>query len=198
MIFRVGKRKREFGMHLDLEKYQNRHSLRSKIRRMLWNVVWSCLFRPTPCIFFNWWRIFLLRFFGAKIGNQCIIYPSCQVWQPWKLSIGNYVALSDQVECYSVDNIEIGDNVTICQGAFLCSASHDISSPIMELTHAPIIIESQAWVAVRAFVGKGVTIGKGAIIEDCAVVTKNVTPWTVMVGNPAIPVMCRSSQPECA
>ncbi|MDD5704316.1 MAG: hypothetical protein PHR35_00200 [Kiritimatiellae bacterium] len=61
----------------------------------------------------------------------------------------------------------------------------------MELTHAPILIQSQAWVAARAFVGPGVVIGSGAVIGACAVVTKNVADWTVMVGNPASAVRRR-------
>lgn len=99
--------------------------------------------------------------------------------------MGDYSCLSEQVECYSVDQITIGKQVVVSQGAFLCCASHDISSPIMELTHKPIIIESQAWVAARAFVGPGVIVGEGAVVGACAVVMKNVEPWTVVAGNPA-------------
>jgi putative colanic acid biosynthesis acetyltransferase WcaF len=55
----------------------------------------------------------------------------------------------------------------------------------MELTYNPIIIKDQSWVAARAFVGPGVTIGEGAVVGACAVVTKDVEPWTVVAGNPA-------------
>lgn len=55
----------------------------------------------------------------------------------------------------------------------------------MELTHKPIVIASQAWVAARAFVGPGVTVGEGAVVGACAVVMKDVEPWTVVAGNPA-------------
>ena len=75
---------------------------------------------------------------------------SCDIWQPWKLRLGAYVALSEHVLCYSVDFITIGNNVTISRDAFLCCASHDISSPNMELTHAPIEIGDNAWVYALA------------------------------------------------
>lgn len=172
-------------MKLNLQHYQNRHSLRVKMVRAAWNAVWLLLFRPTPRGCFYGWRRFLLRVFGAKIGKGVHVLPSCRIWQPWKLIIGDYSCLSEQVECYSVDHISIGDQVVISQGAFLCGASHDISSPIMELTYAPIVIESQAWVAARAFVGPGVIVGEGAVIGACAVVTKDVEPWTIVAGNPA-------------
>lgn len=99
--------------------------------------------------------------------------------------MGEYVALSEHVDCYSVDMIVIGDSATISQGAFLCCASHDITSPVMELTYRPIVIDSQAWIAARVFVGPGVTVGQGAVVGACAVVTKDVDPWTVVAGNPA-------------
>ena len=172
-------------MQLELQNYRNRHPLKSKIARAVWDVVWLFLFRPTPRSFLCGWRIFLLRVFGAKIGKNCVFHPSCKVWQPWNLTTGDYVALSEQVDCYSVDKIVIGDSATISQGAYLCCASHDITSPIMELTYRPIVIGSQAWIAARAFIGPGVTVGEGAVVGACSVVIKDVQPWTVVAGNPA-------------
>jgi putative colanic acid biosynthesis acetyltransferase WcaF len=55
----------------------------------------------------------------------------------------------------------------------------------MALTHAPIRVEEGAWVCARAFVGPGVVIGKGAVVAACAVVSKDVAAWNVVVGNPA-------------
>lgn len=172
-------------MRLDLKNYQNRHPMRYKIARCLWNAVWLVLFRPTPRGVFYGWRRLLLRCFGAKIGKGVHVLPSCRIWQPWKLTMGDYSCLSEHVDCYSVDQIIIGDEVVVSQGAFLCCASHDITSPIMELIYAPITIESHVWIAARAFIGSGVTVRKGAVVGACSVVTKDVPPWTVVAGNPA-------------
>jgi len=169
---------------LNLQNYQNRHSLSSKLGRSVWNIVWLLFFRSTPRGVLYGWRRSLLRGFGAKIGKGVNILPSCKIWQPWNLTMGDYSCLSENVDCYSVDQITIGKQVVVSQGAFLCCASHDISSPIMELTFAPIIIEDSAWIAARAFVGPGVTIGEGAVVGACSVVTKDVSPWTVVAGNP--------------
>lgn len=172
---------------LDLKNYQNRHSLKSKIARAIWNVVWLLLFRPTPehSKIFNRWRILLLRCFGAKIGAQCVVKSSCEIWQPWKLAIDDYVALSERVICYTVDRIKIGAQTTISREAFLCCAGHDIASPTMELTFAPITIGSNCWIAGRATIMPGVKIGDGAVVGAGAVVTKDVAPWIVVAGNPA-------------
>lgn len=134
---------------------------------------------------FNRWRILLLRLFGARIGQGCFVKSSCEVWQPWKLSLGDYVTLGEHVVCYAVDQITIGDQTTVSRDAFLCCAGHDVASPIMELTYVPITVGANAWIAARAIVMPGRNIGDGAVVAAGAVVTKDVPPWTVVVGNPA-------------
>lgn len=99
--------------------------------------------------------------------------------------MGAYACLSENVDCYAVDAIIIGNQATVSQGVKLCTAGHDISSTIMELTHDPIIICDSAWVAAWAIVLPGVTIGEGAVVAAGAVVTRDVEPWAVVGGNPA-------------
>src|SRR6266704_1375188 len=87
---------------IDLTQYPSRFSLRQKVRRTLWAILYLCLFRPSPRIFFGW-RRFLLRCCGAIIGRGCAIYPSCKIWAPWNLQMGSHSALADEVDCYCVD-----------------------------------------------------------------------------------------------
>ena len=89
------------------------------------------------------------------------------------------------VDCFSVDEISIGDQALVSQDVKLCAAGHDISSRIMELTCAPIVIGADSWVSGWSTVFPGVTIGEGAVVAAGAVVTKDVEPWTVVGGNPA-------------
>ena len=172
---------------LDLKNYRNRHSFGSKLARALWNVVWLSFARWTPnhSRLFNCWRVLLVRMFGGKVGRHCVIKSSCEIWQPWKLVLGEYVALSEHVICYSVDTVKIGDHTTVSRDVFLCCASHDISSPNMELTYAPVTIGANAWVAARAILLPGRTVGEGAVVAAGSVVVKDVEPWTVVGGNPA-------------
>ena len=175
-------------MNLDIKNYHNRHSLKSKIGRMLWNVVWLVAFRPTPdrCLeLFVAWRRFLLRLFGAKIGKHCAIRNSARIWAPWNLELGDWGAISEDCDIYSVDKIRIGARTTISRGAFICCAGHDITSATMELTHAPVKIGSDFWISARAIIMPGITIGDGAVVAAGAVVTKDVEPWVVVGGNPA-------------
>ena len=170
---------------LDLKNYKNRHSLKSKIGRAVWTVVWTLFFKPTPRWCLNGWRRFLLRLFGAKVGKGVRIQGGVKIWVPWKLIICEYSCLDGGVSLYSVDAITIGDNAVISNGAFICTASHDISSKTFELITKPIIIENSVWICSAAMLMPGVKISEGAIIAAGAVVVKDVAPWTVVGGNPA-------------
>ena len=171
---------------LQLQNYKNRHSLASKLGRVLWKIVWLVFFRTTPRgNLFRPWRIFLLKLFGAKVEWSSNVLPTCRIWQPWNLTMGAYACLSEDVDCYTVAPIVIGAQATVSQGVKICTASHDIASRIMELTTAPITVGANAWIAGWSIVLPGVTIGEGAVVAAGAVVTKDVEPWTVVGGNPA-------------
>lgn len=170
---------------IDLSKYQNSLSLKHQIVRFAWNIVWGVFARPFPRSIGSGWKRFLLRLFGAQLAEGVVVYSSAKVYYPKNLKMDRYSCLASDVDCYNVDIIHIGANTTISQGAFLCTASHDITNPLNPLITAPIIIEDQAWVAADAFIAMGVTIGEGAVIGARACVFKNVEPWTVVGGNPA-------------
>ena len=99
--------------------------------------------------------------------------------------MGAYACLGENVDCYTVDEISIGDQATVSQGVKLCAAGHDITSKVMELTHKPIMIGANAWVAGWSIILPGVTIGEGAVVGAGAVVTKDVPANTVVGGVPA-------------
>jgi putative colanic acid biosynthesis acetyltransferase WcaF len=166
------------------------HSFGNKIGRVGWSVIWVLLFRPSPRVLFGWRRL-LLRCFGANIGARARIFPSVRVWAPWNLQVEEEASVGHDVDLYCVDRIRIGAHATVSQYAMLCTAGHDISDPHMRLTHAPIEIADQAWVCARAFVAPGVTIATGAVVGACSVVTKDVKPWTVVAGNPAVEIKQR-------
>jgi putative colanic acid biosynthesis acetyltransferase WcaF len=119
------------------------------------------------------------------LHGTAVVYPSARVWAPWNLTMGPHTAIDDRVECYNVDHITLEEGATVSQHAFLCTASHDITDPGRRLVTAPILLARSSWVCAGAFVNLGATIGEGAVVAACAVVIKNVEPWTVVGGNPA-------------
>ena len=172
-------------MKVCLSAYKNKHSFRSKIARTIWGGVWVLFFRWTPRWLLGNYRRCILLMFGAKVGAGVRIQGSSMVWQPWKLSIGDGTWIDSTVKLYSVDQIDIGANVVISEGAFICTASHDISSMSFELKTKPIKIHDSAWICSRAIILPGVVVGEGAVVASGAVVVKDVPAWTVVGGNPA-------------
>lgn len=172
-------------MMLARRYYLNRLGLRNKAGRVLWGVLYVVLFRPFRWPLFRRWRNLLLRACGARIGRCSTVHATARIWAPWNLEMGEFTSIAPTAIIYNVDKIILGAKVVISQEAYLCTASHDIESPGMELVHRAIVVGDGGWVTTRAFVGPGVTVGEGAVVGACAVVTKDVEPWTVVVGNPA-------------
>ena len=112
-------------------------------------------------------------------------YPSCRIWAPWNLKLGEHSCLSERVDCYSVDRIVLGPHAVVSQDAVLCTATHDYDLPDFPVVTRPIEIGAHAWIAAGAFIGPGVTVGEGAVVGARAVVTKDVPAWTIVAGNPA-------------
>lgn len=170
-------------MKVDLTRYQNRHG--QKLKRLVWEVVWLLLFRPTPRWCLNGWRRCLLRVFGARLEKGVRIQGRARCWQPWRLSVGAGSWIDAEVNLYAVDEIRIGSNAVISAEAFLCTASHDITSSTYALKTAPIHVGDMAWIGARAIVLPGTMIGTGAVVAAGSVVTHDVPDWTVVAGNPA-------------
>lgn len=155
------------------------------IKRIVWTFVNVTLFR---CLIGNQTKVLrnlLLRLFGADIDLNSLIYPTCKIWAPWNLKMGKYSCIGPHTQIYNKDFIIIKDNVVVSQGAFLCTASHDITDIRHALITAPIVVEDRAWIAADAFIGMGVTIKEGAVVGARGCVFKDVEPWTVVGGNPA-------------
>jgi putative colanic acid biosynthesis acetyltransferase WcaF len=130
-------------------------------------------------------RVLALKLFGARIETPVLIMDGVIVWHPWSLTMHRYCTLGRGVEVYNYAHITIGEQATVSQDTYLCSASHDFEDPTMPLTYKPIAIGAHSWVAARCFVAPGITVGEGAVVGACSVVVKDVPPWTVVAGNPA-------------
>jgi putative colanic acid biosynthesis acetyltransferase WcaF len=162
----------------------------------LWWIVQGTLFRLSPQVLYGW-RRFLLGLFGCAIGEGVLIRPTVQITYPWKVSIGDYSWIGDNVTLYSLGRIEIGSNVVISQHSYLCTGSHDMSAPGFDITQRPIVIEDEVWIATDVFVAPGTRIGRGAVVGVRSSVMSEVPAMTVCVGNPAKPVRPRlSSRPN--
>ena len=165
-------------------RYRSDFTTAAKLRRFAWEVVWLLAFRPTPRWALHGWRRQLLRWFGAEVGAGCRIAPSCRVWAPWNLVMGEFSALGDGVDCYSMGPITLGSKVAVSQRSFLCAGSHDIRSLSRPLTTGPIVIEDHVWIAAECVVHPDGVIREGAVIGARSVVLKEMPAWSICAGHP--------------
>jgi len=163
---------------------------RSAIVVQLWWLVQATLFAMSPQFMYGW-RRWLLKQFGAEIGESVLIRPSVRVTYPWKVKIGGRVWIGDHAELYSLGEIEIGNDVVISQRSYLCAATHDYTKPSFDMIDKKITIEDQVWIASDVFVAPGVTIGRGALIGARSSVFSDMPAGMICIGSPAKPVKAR-------
>jgi putative colanic acid biosynthesis acetyltransferase WcaF len=153
---------------------------------LLWWLVQAIAFPLSPHTF-NGFRKGLLQLFGAKIGTGVIIRPTARFTYPWKVEIGDYSWIGDDVVFYSLDRIRIGCHSVISQKCYLCTGSHDIQDPGFGLIIAPIAIGNGVWIATDCFIAPGVQIGANAVIGARSSVFSNIPAQQVCWGTPARP-----------
>lgn len=170
---------------IDLSKYDQSDFNRGRPKWFifLWWIIEGFIFPLTPHNF-NSIRCTLLRFFGAKIGKGVVIRSSVRVLYPWKLEIGDYTWIGDNVFLYSLDQIKIGCHTIISQKSYLCTGSHDINHPNFNLITAPIEVGNGVWVATDCFVAPGVKIGANTIIGARSSLFQNIPSEQVAWGTP--------------
>lgn len=155
----------------------------SKPKEILWYFIKIIFFLsaiPYPSKF----KVFILRFFGAKIGVGLVIKPRVNIHFPWKLEIGNHVWIGEEAFLLNFEKITIGNNVCISQRAFLCGGNHDFKVPSMPYRNGIITIEDGCWIGATSFIGPNVIIGSDTVISANSVVTKSLSDNGIYSGNP--------------
>lgn len=160
------------------------------IKQTLWYFI-NALFVRASWNPFMGMKITLLKAFGAKIGKGLIIKNNVCIKFPWKLSIGDNVWLGEYAWIDNLDNVIIGNNVCISQGALLLTGNHDYTLSTFDYRNAPIIIEDGAWIGAKAIVCPGVTAKSHAILTVGSIATKNMETYSIYQGNPAVLVRRR-------
>ncbi|MCE1174094.1 MAG: hypothetical protein LWW77_05735 [Propionibacteriales bacterium] len=146
-------------------------------------------------VFLNhWWcppsvRASVLRAFGATIGPGVLIRHRVRIHWPWKLTVGAHSWVGEGTWILNLEPVTIGANTCISQDVFLCTGSHDHRSATFEFDNAPIRIGDGAWVATRATILRGVTIGDNATVGATALVFKDVADGEIVLA----PVATRKS-----
>ena len=124
---------------------------------------------------FNGTRVVALKIFGARLGARVVIKPGVKVKFPWRLSVGDYSWIGEDVWIDNLAAVNVGAHSVISQGAYLCTGNHDWRRESFDLMTAPIEIGSEVWIAAKAIIGPGVSIADRTIVALGTVVTQSIS-----------------------
>jgi len=163
------------------------------LKSLLWYLT-NVLFFINPLNPLSSLKVMLLRAFGAKVGKGVNIKPAVNIKYPWKLEIGNYSWIGEKVWIDNLENVIIGNNCCISQGAMLLCGNHNFKKTSFDLIVKPIIMEDGAWVGAYSIVAPGIVCGSHSVLAVNSVATINLEPYSIYQGNPAIKVKNRVIQ----
>ncbi len=128
-----------------------------------------------------WWR-----FFFNKQSGRCIVYGRIKVYSPQNVTIGERSTLNEGVLLNARAPITIGAHVHLSPYCVINTGGLNVTKRREQRTHVskPITIHDGVWIGSGALINPGITIGEDSVIGAGTVVTKDVPPGVVVVGNP--------------
>lgn len=182
------------GGHTDLARYDNSwYNPGPRWKILIWHFINAWLFNsyaPIPAGL----KVRLLRWFGATVGQGVLIKPAVNIKYPWLLTVGNHVWIGENVWIDNLTQVTLGDHVCLSQGAMLLTGNHNYKVSTFDLIVGSVTLEAGAWIGAKATVCPGVHVGSHAILAVNSVATRNLDPYTIYQGNPAVAVRKREIQ----
>ncbi len=125
---------------------------------------------------------------GVQIGKGSTVHMGVVFYEPKGVQIGEDTIIGEGAVLDGRDRLQIGNHVAFASEVMVYNSQHDIHDPSFRAITKPVIIEDYVFVGPRAVILPGVTIGKGAVVAAGAIVTKNVEPFTIVGGVPAVKI----------
>ncbi|MFL5787406.1 MAG: WcaF family extracellular polysaccharide biosynthesis acetyltransferase [Flavisolibacter sp.] len=141
------------------------------------------------------WKRNLLRLFGARIGKKLIIKARVRIKNPWRLTIGDHCWIGEGVWIDNLEDVSIGNNVCISQGAMLLTGNHDYTISSFPYRLGKIQVRDGAWIGARAIVCPGIICHSHSILTVNSVATKDMEYNGIYSGNPAVFIKSRILKP---
>jgi len=133
-------------------------------------------------------RLTMLRRLLGAVGDGAVIKPTFRCDYGYNVRVGR--GLFVNYDCVFLDcaPIEIGDDVQIGPAVQIYTATHPLDPDVRRSgleAASPVRIGNNVWIGGAAVLLPGITVGDDAVIGAGSVVTRDVPPGAVVVGNPA-------------
>jgi acetyltransferase-like isoleucine patch superfamily enzyme len=119
----------------------------------------------------------------VSIGDWCFVGPAAKIWALDRITIGNRVFISHGVQIFDNNSHSLSAAERHARFYELQTIGRHLQPET--ISHKPILIEDDVWIGFNCAIMKGVVVGKGAIVGAASVVTHDVAPYAIVVGNPA-------------
>jgi acetyltransferase-like isoleucine patch superfamily enzyme len=159
----------------------------------------------------RWWIRYIVNPFVQDVSRKAIIRRRTRldIFPYRRFVVGDYSIIEDfallanacgdivigkkvliGVGSKIIGPVTFGDNILLAQNVLISALNHDfddITKPVVEQSFSvrEIVVEDGAWIGGGVVITAGVRIGKNAVVGAGSVVTKDVPPYSVVVGNPA-------------
>ena len=148
-----------------------------------------------PCM---WLRAAIYRhIFLVRLAPKALIHYGSEMREHTRLIIGARSIIGDHALLDARNGIEIGEDVNISSHVQIYTEQHDHEDAEFRCRSNNgfrVIIERRVWIGPGAIILPKVHIGEGAVVAAGAVVTKDVPPFTIVAGIPAVPIKVRNQQ----
>jgi acetyltransferase-like isoleucine patch superfamily enzyme len=154
----------------------------SRLLRFLAQAVFNLLITHLPG---HGLRLAWLRALGGGLGRGVTVFRGTTVLGAQHLELGDRVQVGFRVVIDARGGLTVGQDVLLSSDCQLLTANHNVDSAAFERQVAPIAIADHAWVATRAMVLAGVTIGRGGVVAAGGVASRDVAAREIVGGVPA-------------
>jgi len=117
-----------------------------------------------------------------------VIKPGVNIKYPWKLQVGDNCWIGERAWIDNLDNVIIGNNCCLSQGALLLCGNHHYGKTTFDLITRPIVIEDGVWIGAQSTVTGGVTCSSHSVLAAGSVASTDMEPYGIYRGNPAVKV----------
>lgn len=175
-------------------------------------ITWRMLFRrlrwdlrdPRERVYYGYWLVSQVpglfgnmlrgRYLAPRMkraGRGLVVLAGTRFRSLENLEVGDNVSIGYDNFLQAHGGLTIGNNVLLAPGVKIWSANHNVEDPDIPVreqgyTMKPVVIEDDVFVASNAFILPGVTLSRGCIVSAGAVVAaKTYRPYSILAGNPA-------------